>query len=123
MDIDTVAEHFAIAALWSERDGDGSFLDDCYSIHDIAPDTMAKIRDQCEDFLSLCEGDENGGDLIGDMAAEQFGHDFLLTRNRHGVGFWDRGLGERGKRLTEYAEAYGECSFYVGDDGLIHGSL
>lgn len=31
---------------------------------------------------------------------EQAGHDFWLTRNGHGAGFWDRGLGEVGEKLT-----------------------
>ena len=41
----------------------------------------------------------------------QAGHDFALTRNGHGAGFWDRGAGEAGKVLTESAEAFGE--FYI----------
>lgn len=50
----------------------------------------------------------------------QVGHDFCLTRNRHGVGFWDRGLGELGDRLTDASHTYGEQSGYVGDDGLLY---
>lgn len=29
------------------------------------------------------------------------GHDLWLTENGHGAGFWDRGLGELGEKLTE----------------------
>lgn len=36
------------------------------------------------------------------------GHDFWLTRGGHGAGFWDRGLGELGERLSDAARAYGE---------------
>jgi hypothetical protein len=43
---------------------------------------------------------------------EQAGHDFYLTRNRHGAGFWDRGLGERGKLLTKASHAYGDATVY-----------
>lgn len=39
---------------------------------------------------------------------EQCGHDFILTRNGHGAGFWDRGYGAAGDRLTSAAKAYGE---------------
>lgn len=42
------------------------------------------------------------------MEAEQVGHDFWLTRCRHGAGFWDHGLGELGDRLTKVAQSYGE---------------
>ena len=39
--------------------------------------------------------------------AELSGHDFALTRNRHGAGFWDRGLGEIGDMLTDECKPYG----------------
>lgn len=46
---------------------------------------------------------ENGWDFWS-----QHGHDFLLTRNGHGTGFWDRGYDyEIGKALTDDAYAYG----------------
>ncbi|QGZ16410.1 hypothetical protein Hena1_02600 [Erwinia phage Hena1] len=48
------------------------------------------------------------------------GHDFWLTRNGHGAGFWDRGLGELGDRLTELSQSFGEKSPYIGDDGLLY---
>ena len=47
-------------------------------------------------------------------------HDWILTRNRHGVGFWDRGLGIAGELLTRGAHFDGEVDAYVGDDGLVH---
>jgi hypothetical protein len=34
------------------------------------------------------------------------GHDLILTANRHGAGFWDRGLGATGKTLTDAAHFY-----------------
>lgn len=43
-----------------------------------------------------------------------------LTRNGHGTGFWDRGLGERGDALTKSAESFGDAVLYVGDDGRIY---
>lgn len=47
-------------------------------------------------------------------------HDWILTRNGHGVGFWDRGLGIAGELLTRGAHFDGEVDAYVGDDGLVH---
>ena len=48
------------------------------------------------------------------------GHDFHLTRDHHGAGFWDRGYGEAGDLLTELAEEYGEGSheFWVEDNTI-----
>lgn len=62
---------------------------------------------------------ESAGDDVDGLDAGQVGHDFWLTRNGHGAGFWDRGLGAVGQRLTALAESFGECDLYVGDDGLV----
>lgn len=47
------------------------------------------------------------------------GHDFWLSRNRHGAGFWDRGLGEVGAKLHEAAVVYGEQNLVVNDEGKL----
>ena len=51
---------------------------------------------------------------------ERLGHDFWLTRNGHGAGFWDRGLGELGQKLTEATKTFGTSDLYIGDDGKIY---
>lgn len=59
--------------------------------------------------------DTSGAVVSGGIARDayhQAGHDFWLTRNRHGAGYWDRGLGNLGKRLTESAHGYGEVCVY-----------
>lgn len=107
-------------ALWSstgitEDAETGEPLDANYGAEDIAPETLAEMRADVEAFLIA------NADDIGDMDPGQAGHDFWLTRNHHGVGFWDRGLGERGDRLTAAAHVYGSVDLYVGDDGRIYG--
>ena len=55
-------------------------------------------------------------------SAELAGHDFALTRNGHGTGFWDRGLGEMGDMLTKECEPYGEHRVIIevdDDDNII----
>jgi hypothetical protein len=55
------------------------------------------------------------------MSEAQAGHDFWLTRNGHGAGFWDRSLPDNlGEILTAMAHAFGECSLYIGDDGKLY---
>ena len=51
---------------------------------------------------------------VGDMS--QHGHDFALTRNHHGAGFWDRGYGDVGDALTEAAHAFGTADVYLDND-------
>lgn len=58
---------------------------------------------------------------------ERAGHDFWLTRNRLGAGYWDRWnevtpQGKIGRQLTDAAHAYGTCDLYVGDDGRVYAS-
>ena len=50
--------------------------------------------------------------------AEQAGHDFFLTRNGHGAGFWDRywnetELAARGDALTKLCRPHGDTNEYV----------
>jgi hypothetical protein len=55
---------------------------------------------------------------LSDCEAEQVGHDLWLTRNRHGVGFWDRddkvyGTVERRDALDRLAVRMGEVNLWV----------
>jgi hypothetical protein len=54
------------------------------------------------------------GCFIGDDLIEQAGHDFWLTRNGHGAGFWDRTCYSDTVKdlLTKRAEAFGEVVVY-----------
>lgn len=53
------------------------------------------------------------GGASGDYDLEQAGRDLWFTRNGHGVGYWDRGLGEIGDRLSGAARAYGETDLWA----------
>jgi hypothetical protein len=57
----------------------------------------------------------------GSTIEEQAGHDFWLTRNGHGAGFWDGDWPEPyAEMFTEGAKSYGEFQPYLGDDSLIY---
>ena len=118
MDLNDFFTAYVECALWSSTDesdeSGGEPMDANYTIDDIAAESLEDMRKDCQDFI---EG--NAADLA-DMDSEQAGHDFWLTRNGHGAGFWDRGLGELGERLTKASEPYGDSHLYVGDDGKIH---
>jgi len=106
------------AALWSSNDNaddsGGEPLDANYDYTDIDEKTLKVMLKDCQKFYAeMPEADE--------WSFEQLGHDFWLTRNRHGAGFWDRGHGEIGEKLTDLAHKFGEFDLYVGDDGKIYG--
>ena len=107
---------YLTAALWSSTDVDGEPLDDNYSLSDFAPDAIAQAEQDIAGMLSYCE--ETGATHAA-WSDEQFGHDFWLTRNGHGAGFWDRGEPE-GDALTRAAKTFGTSDCYVGDDGLVY---
>lgn len=79
--------------------------------HDSARAAMERI---VSDFIS-----ENSADLHG-LSYSDIGHTLILSANRHGAGFWDMGLGDRGDRLHDMAAAHGELSAYIGDNGFIY---
>lgn len=112
-------EAYVTCALWSSNDDNDNPLDDYMSIDDLSAATAAQMLEDCKYFLDANEEwlNESG------LSASQIGHDFWLTRNRHGTGFWDRGLGKVGDSLTDAARACGGVDIYVGDDGLIHQGL
>jgi hypothetical protein len=84
----------------------------------LAPETEDEIYSDCNRFLNAAP------DLMPDEM-EQAGHDFWLTRQGHGAGFWDGDwdIGDdttRADLLTAAAQAVGECWPYIGDDGYIY---
>lgn len=105
---------YVVAALWlsHSEDGDHEFLSEHKDESDIDPATLDKMRSDCSAFLSA------NRDLIGGEFSRA-GHDFWLTRNHHGAGFWD-GDWEDGDALTDAAHIFGESDLYIGDDGKIY---
>lgn len=106
-------------ALWSSTDDEGEPLDDNYFYTDLDQSALDSMKEDCEDFVTANGIPSYGNSRYTD--AEMAGHDFWLTRNGHGAGFWDRGLPkEIGDKFTEASEAYGSCDLYVGDDHKIY---
>lgn len=102
-------------ALWSSTGEDEEPLDRDYGPEDLTAEAWHRAMDDCIDFIAA-----NSHLLLKtDASAEQHGHDFWLTRNGHGAGFWDRGYGDVGTELTEACRPYGGCWPCVGNDGTI----
>ncbi len=112
-----VFEHYVTCALWSSMDDDGHPMDLMYFPTDLSTDLTLKMK---EDVLDFCESNAELLEESG-LSDEQIGHDFWLNRNRHGAGFWDRGLGAIGTKLSDAAKVYSSVDLYVGDDGKIYG--
>lgn len=102
-------------ALWSSTNDNDEPLDANYSADDLADETLERMKRDCERFV------EQAADLIDDKRDEQIAHDFWLTRNGHGAGFWDGDYEDaKGEALTKLSHSFGECGLYIGDDGKIY---
>jgi hypothetical protein len=98
-------------------------LSDAHGFDNLAGDTLRTILLDCDGFQQQNRRDIELACAYAwrcDYTVARAGHDFWLTRNGHGVGFWDRGLGAVGDALSKAAQAYGERNVYLGDDGAIY---
>ena len=123
--LDEFTRSYIEAALWSSCDDNDKPLDATYSVEDIAPETLAKMVADCQAFQSAhgeLFTEDNCTHYSGEYSITEYaGHDFWLTRNGHGCGFWDGDWTEpAATTLTDAAHACGEVDLYVGDDGLIY---
>lgn len=89
--IETAIQQAAITLQWQASDAteDGSSYPISESGDEYTERIGELIADDVRDFI---ENDNTWRLLeIAGSDAEQTGHDFILTANGHGVGFWDRG--------------------------------
>lgn len=128
---DSFTRGYMECALWASNNDNGENnpppLDETHGVEDFAPETIETVRADCERFQR-----ENTADIEAALPSyeaiangidprEHAGHDFWLTRNGHGAGFWDGDLPDAlGDRLTQAAHGFGECSLYIGDDNKIY---
>ena len=122
----TFLNSYLETALWSTTDPytEESLDFDC-TIEDLDTDTISKAKIDCEDFLTgtMSADLQLFLDNLTSQEVKRAGHDFWLTRNRHGAGFWDGDWPEpHATMLTERAHSYGSVDLYVGDDGFIYSS-
>jgi hypothetical protein len=116
-----------------EGQADGDLPTDA-GFGDIYPGSLATAIAECEDFqrqaadlLAQAYGHTFPARVIGDGTLPDShrpaydydeacaGRDFWFTRCGHGVGFWDRDLGDVGDKLTEIAETFGNRDASFGD--------
>lgn len=107
------------ALLWSS---DSDYPEESFDGASLSSEALESISKDCERF------EERAWKILDryyaqDWTLEQLGHDFALTRNGHGAGFWDRPelYGEKcAVLLTTLSHRFGESTPYLGDDGKIY---
>lgn len=123
LNLDLILEATLNALLRSTTDiQSGDRLIEDYGPDDVAQSVKDTLREEIEAFV-----EEYGDDLSEALAPgtgyteDHIGQDIALTRNRHGAGFWDRGLGSVGTRLTVGAHNLGSFDLYPTPDGSVQG--
>lgn len=117
--LDSFTQGYVECLFFTECHADNPELEHA-SFAELAPETLARIVEDCRDFqTSFAELLERAFEF-DHYDESRAGHDFWLTRNGHGAGFWDRGLGAIGQRLTEMSKPFGSCDLYRGDNDRLY---
>lgn len=119
--VDEMTDEYLTSLCWSStiEGDDGAVPAD--SGPEISDEMHAKCRSDVEKFM--LQNSPLIDEAINTKLGYSYGqamHDFALTRNHHGAGFWDRDLGPVGDTLTSRAQAFGETDVYLGDDDMLH---
>lgn len=95
MNIELIVDAYVECALWADGNADSEFTQD----------EMFTV------WQEICSFTELAGSQLSGLDEVQIGHDFYLTRNHHGAGFWDRDLGAIGESLTKMSHLFGETDY------------
>lgn len=149
VDIDAVVRGYLACQLWAQLDMDNPScdchandpanachnytLDENYDIDDVSAEYVERLAAELSDvivahplavrmYLRRRSGImpwQTELFTVSIDASQSFGHDFYLTREGHGTGFWDRGLGELGEYLNTIAKSYGSADELWDSNGTL----
>ena len=99
-------------------------LDDHFEYSDFTEEALRKAETEVSAwFKYLCF--DTGTPSLYDLALEytddgHIAHDFWMTRNEHGVGYWDGDYGDAlGDRLTKACDSHGRQHVWINEDGTL----
>ena len=108
--LETVLQSYLEAMLWVNEDMDE------LTIFDVDEKLVEFSMVEIEKFINIIEttkGDIEDSKHYSDSA---FGHNFLLSRNGHGAGFFD----DNNDTLQDICRKFGSVDAYIGDDNKIY---
>lgn len=115
LNINEIVKHYLYAALWtaeldSKHDADDFGFGEQYyeAVRDIGDFLNKAVR-----FLGPYE------EHFGKETESQLGHDFWLSRNGHGAGFFDHSLGGSEQELQKIARAFSERYVFESEAGNV----
>ena len=109
------------AAFWSSIDHETGRSFDSLDL-DLDAASRQKMVDDCQKFIAyMYDYDLTDSCLTRYSVWKQAGHDFWLTRNNHGAGFWETSDWEEsaGKLLTSFSHCFPECHLFVDGNKVV----
>lgn len=114
--MDQITKGYLECAIWADLPEEEE--ESNWTINDFSTESQVTAWNDVGDFCAQLQDKKLFDSLLEVSDLEQIGHDFWLTRNGHGTGFWDRNYGELGKKVSEVARKFGECHIFVNNDKL-----
>lgn len=118
--LDYFTRWYLITALWSSTDLNGEPLDGKYTIEDFTLEALKSLVGICKTFQ------EKNKTLLNEVydkfayRADDAGHDFWLTQNHHGAGYFDQSpKAQVWDDLTKASHDFKEITLYP-NKGKIH---
>jgi len=126
--LDEFTRAYLEAAIWASThpdfqtdratDDTPETLDE-YAIIDFSQEALQSAIAECKRFQNVCkdiiEDEENCINNRQCSSESYAGHDFWLTRNGHGCGFWDGDWPLYGDFLTELSTKFGELYIWINE--------
>ena len=133
IDLDSLTREALVTAIWTglvlSENLECATIDEKFpeiGPDDVPDDIRADIRQRLAAFIETHSDDVLeylAHDRIvhsGYPPADMLAHDYVLTVDGHGAGFWDRGLGHLGNRLAGAARADGSINLHADADGRLY---
>ena len=100
-------------------------LDAHFGIDDFTVESLEKAKEEVGDFFDQADDAELIARAHRFADNSRIAHDFWLTRQGHGAGFWDGDYQDDtdnvGDALSELSRKFSEfCNVFVDEDGCLH---
>jgi hypothetical protein len=106
----------------SDEDSDLSFRTLGYDIENCSLEFLEKSKKDLLGFMEMIVNDSEASKELSEIYYEEcgkdsasFAHDFFLSRNGHGAGFFDCNC----NKLQKFAKTFRETNLYANETGMI----
>ena len=95
-------------------------IDKHFSIYDCTDELVKTSTEDCMLFIDRMEKECLWDKALEYCDEDRIAHDFWLTRNGHGCGFWDGDYGDIGDEITELVRReFNEVNLCVTEEGEV----